>query len=244
MIEDWKSTFYKEHRIRIYAALLLGLIGIAASVATIYALPLEGAGALGCAVKALSCTAALTSEYAKIAGIPLGVFGVFYFAFWTLNLRAFQVTSNGGYLCVLSWITLFGATGSLVLFTIMTFVLKAPCFYCLITHLCNIGSFILLWPVRKWRMTTPFTTEHFRHFAALSAVAALAGTTLHFANQSRHLAASLSVRETALSAALQATPLEASSPSAELNIQPDYPTALSYAKAENRTLAIGFFDPG
>ena len=135
MIEDWKSYRYTDHKWRIYCALLLGMIGIAASIATIYALPLEGAATLSCGFEKLSCSTALKSNFSKVFGIPLGIFGVFYFAFWILNLRAFQMTSNQGYLCFLSWITLLGAIGSTGLFIIMFFVLKAPCMYCLLTHL-------------------------------------------------------------------------------------------------------------
>ena len=157
MIEDWTSYRYTDHRVRIHLSLLLGLVGVAASVATIYALPLEGVSKLSCGLEQLSCSTALQSNFSKVFGIPLGVFGVFYFAFWTLNLRAFQMTSNHGYVCFLSWITLLGAIGSTVMAIIMFGVLGAPCLYCMITHLSNIGAFVLLWPVRKWKMETPFT---------------------------------------------------------------------------------------
>ena len=112
MIEDWKSYRYSKHAIRIYCSLLLGMIGIVASAATIYALPLEGASTLSCGIEKLSCSTALQSKFSNLFGIPLGIFGVFYFAFWILNLRAFQLTSNQGYLCSLFWITLLGAVGS------------------------------------------------------------------------------------------------------------------------------------
>ena len=191
MIADWASYFYPKHRLRIYVSLLLGLIGVAASVATIYAAPLEGTSSLGCGLKALDCTKALSSPFARLAGIPLGVFGVFYFSFWTLNLRAFQLTSNEGYLCFLSWITLLGVVMSVGLFGIMFFIIRAPCLYCLITHLCNLVSFALLWPVRKWRMHTPFTSEQSRHFLALTAVAVLSSTALHLGNQVRSLNAQM-----------------------------------------------------
>jgi uncharacterized membrane protein len=126
-----------------------------------------------------------------VAGIPLGIFGLFYFTFWTLNLRAFQLSSNEGYIWFLSWITLGGAVISVTLFVIMFFVLEAPCLYCLITHASNLLSFVLLWPVRKWRMGTPFTSEQFRHFMALTAIAVLASSSLHFGNQVRALKAQI-----------------------------------------------------
>lgn len=195
MIPDWTSYRYTAHPWRIRVALLLGLIGIAASLATIYAAPIAGATSLGCGVQALSCTKALTSEFSKIGGIPLGVFGVFYFTFWTLNLRAFQTTSNDEYLCALSWVTLAGACGSVALFSIMFFLLQAPCLYCLVTHVCNLGSFALLWPVRRWRQTAPFTTEHARHFLALTTIAVLAAVCVYLADEVRGLKARAAARE-------------------------------------------------
>jgi uncharacterized membrane protein len=191
MIADWTSYFYPRYRVRITIALALGVIGALASVASIFAAPLEGADALGCPIRALSCEKALTSEFAKLAGIPLGVYGLFYFAFWTLNLRAFQLTSNEGYICFLSWITLLGAVISLALFCVMVFVLRAPCLYCLITHACNLLSFAVLWPVRRWRMASPFTAEQFRHFAALTTIALLAAVALHLGNEVRELKAQI-----------------------------------------------------
>jgi uncharacterized membrane protein len=189
MIADWTSYRYKLHQRRIFLSLLLGLVGVAASIATIYAAPIEGVSHLSCGLEALSCTKALTSVYAKVAGIPLGVFGVFYFSFWTLNLRAFEMTSNDGYRWFLSWITVGGAVVSLMLGGIMFLVLKAPCGFCLITHLCNLGSFVALSPVHQWRMKTPFTTEQFRHFLAISAMALLASACLHLASEVRTLRA-------------------------------------------------------
>ena len=189
MIADWTSYRYPHHRARILVSLFLGVVGVLASIATIYAAPIEGVSHLSCGLQALDCSKALTSEYSNVAGVPLGVFGVFYFCFWTLNLQAFQATSNDGYRCFLSWITLGGACVSLALGVIMFFILRAPCGFCLVTHLCNFGSFVLLWPVRQWRMNTPFTQEQVRHFVALTFIALLASLCLHFASEVRTLRA-------------------------------------------------------
>lgn len=197
MIPDWTSYRYTAHPARIRISLVLGLLAISASVATIYAAPIEGVSHLTCGLQALDCTKALTSKFAKIGDIPLGVFGVFYFSFWTLNLRAFQMTSNDGYRWALSWVTVVGAVASTVLGIIMFFVLKAPCGYCLLTHVCNLGSFILLWPVRQWRMKTAFTSEQFRHFLAITAISVLCSACLQLASQVRTLKAQAeSIRRT------------------------------------------------
>ncbi len=238
MIEDWTSYRYTQHKVRIYLSLLLGLLGVAASTATIYALPLEGTTKLSCGLERLSCSTALQSQFSKVAGIPLGVFGVFYFAFWTLNLRAFQMTSNHGYLCFLSWITLLGAVGSSILAVIMFGVLGAPCLYCMITHASNIGAFFLLWPVRKWKMDTPFTTEQIRHFAALTGVAFLSATTLFFANQTRHLNASLELRNQVIYGFTQSTHER------DLEVSKSFAAARESARSSDRLVAVGFFAPG
>jgi len=237
MIEDWTSFRYTDHKLKIHGAFLLGLIGLAASVATIYALPLEGTTSLSCGIEQFSCTTALKSQFSKVFGIPLGIFGVFYFAFWLLNLRAFQMTSNEGYLCSLSWVTLLGAVGSLVLAFIMFLVLKAPCLYCFLAHIANIGSFLLLWPVRKWSMSHPFTSEQFRHFAALTGIAFLSATTLFFANQSRHLGASLQLREDAIAA------LTETNFTGKLKTYGSFAAARDDAIDSDRLLTIGFFNP-
>ena len=239
MIEDWKSYRFTKYRIRFFFAFMLGLLGIAASVATIYALPLEGAEILSCGIEKLSCTTALTSPFAKIFGIPLGIFGVLYFTFWTLNLRAFQMSSNDGYIWFLSWITLLGALGSLALAIIMFVILRAPCLYCLITHLSNIGAFILLWPVKKWKMETPFTVEQFRHFSAISAIAVLAAIALYFANDVRQLQATLAVREEAIDKVLGLN-----SSSGKLTEHSTYSDSRKEAVARKILVCVGFFDPG
>ena len=189
MIADWTSYRYTAHPWRVRLSLLFGWLGVATSLATIYAAPAGGASQLSCGLEALDCTKALSSHFAKIGGVPLGVFGVFYFTFWTLNLRAFQMTSNDGYRWFLSWITVAGAVVSLTLAFIMFVIIRAPCGFCLIAHSSNLASFALLWPVRAWRMSTPFTSEQFRHFLAIVAIASLASVCVHLADEVRTLKA-------------------------------------------------------
>lgn len=176
---------------RAWLALVLGLAGAAASVASIYATPAEGLPKLGCAMEALNCTTALTSRFAKIGGIPLGVFGLFYFTFWTLNLRAFQRTSDPVYRWFFSWVTMLGAITSLTLGTIMFFVLKAPCLYCLIVHTSNLLAVFLLWPMMQFRPSGTATRDNLWHFASLAAISLLAAGTLRLAADNRDLRAKL-----------------------------------------------------
>lgn len=176
-------------KIRLSAALVLGVIGIVTSLCTIYAAPIEGVTNLSCGFEALNCGKALTSHFAKIGGIPLGVFGVFYFTLWTLNLRAYMLTGDEIHRFTISYATLLGALGSLTLASIMFGVLRAPCLYCLLTHACNLGSLALLWPVLRWRPGFITTTDHARHFLAIITIALLAAIAMHLANEKRILEA-------------------------------------------------------
>lgn len=175
-------------------ALALGIVGCAAAVATIYATPVDGAAGLGCGIEALSCDTALTSRYSKIGPIPLGAFGLFYFAFWTLNLRAYLRTGDGIYRWVLSWVTGLGAVVSLGLAAILFLVLRAPCLYCLVSHGANLASVMLLWPLFNWKVKFPFRADHVWHFLSLAAIAALAAGLLYQLDVNRTLRALLETK--------------------------------------------------
>lgn len=177
--------------VRLLAAYVLGLAGAGSSVATIYATPAEGLPKLGCALQALDCSVALTSQFSKVAGIPLGVFGLFYFIFWLLNLRAYHRSSEPIYQLVFSYVTSLGAIASASLAVIMFFVLKAPCLYCMITHGANIGSLLLLWPFLSFRKGGAWKADPLWHFAALAAIALLSAVALSLASENRNLQAKL-----------------------------------------------------
>ena len=159
---------------RTASALLPGLLGCGAAVATIYATPVDGAAGLGCGLEALSCDAALTSRFSKVGPVSLGVLGLFYFVFWTLNLRAFQRTGDGIYRWVISWVTALGALVSISLAVVLFLVLRAPCLYCLLSHGANLASVALLWPIFNWKLDFRFRSDHLRHFFSLAAISALA----------------------------------------------------------------------
>jgi uncharacterized membrane protein len=180
-----------EHRIRLFFGFSLELIGSVAAVASVYATPACGASTLRCGLEALSCDVALTSRFSKIGGIPLGVFGLFSFSFWTLNLRAFRRTGDGIYRAVFFWVTIIGAMVSLTLGVIMFFVLKAPCLYCLLSHASNLISVALLWPVFAWKPEIRWASGHVWHFLALTSISILAALSLALADRVRTLEAIL-----------------------------------------------------
>lgn len=172
-------------KFRVFLALFLAFLGIGASIASIYATPIPSAAKLGCGIEALDCSKALSSEYSKVLGIPLGVFGLFYFSFWAMNLSATLRTGGEVYRTALTYVTLLGAAVSLALGTLMFFVLKAPCLYCLLTHSSNLIALFLLWPMLQFKPTHRFKSDNLWHFVTITGISTLAGSTLYFANTTR-----------------------------------------------------------
>jgi uncharacterized membrane protein len=163
------------HRGRELAALLLAAVGILASLATLYASPIEGVTDLGCGVRVMDCSEALGSVYGKIAGIPLGVAGGFYFAFWGLFVAAVGRSRAVGYRWVVTLTLTLGGVMSLVFLWLLAFVIKAPCFWCLVTHACNLGAYALWWPSRVWRIGRTDFFAMLKGAVALAVAAALLG---------------------------------------------------------------------
>ena len=155
--------------------LILGLGGLLAAIATLYASPIEGVTDLGCGVRVLDCSKALGSAYGKVAGIPLGVLGGTYFVFWSLLVAAGRRSKTLGQRWAVTWTFSTGVAMSLTLLAILGFVIKAPCFWCLVTHACNLGAAALWWPSRVWRMDRGELKAMVRIAAISAVVACLAG---------------------------------------------------------------------
>lgn len=127
--------------------LLLVIAGIAVSVYTIYYHNELEAGSQGwCDItEELSCDVVLLSEYAEIAGVPLGYFGTMWFvvALLLLYLGMKRPKALGGnslfYLFVWSVIGI-GFIGYLVY--VETFLVEAYCLICTIAHVIGVGILI------------------------------------------------------------------------------------------------------
>jgi uncharacterized membrane protein/thioredoxin-related protein len=230
-------AFDRRANVRLWAAFLCGIVGIGGAFATIYASPVEKAAVLSCGVKMLSCSKALTTSVSHLGGVPLGVFGVFYFMFWTMNLREFHRTGQDEYQAALTWGTGLGAIVSLSLATYMFAVLRAPCLYCLITHSSNLCAVALLWPWRRWRHPD-FTANEVWHFGAMTAVAVLAATTTYFANENR-LAQALVARLQQGEPTVVETPAGAD----VFHAIKDLPEALTQARTEGRHVLVFVYHP-
>ncbi len=136
------------------AALAFGIIGFAASVATLYATPIEGVTDLGCGVRVLDCSEVLGSRWGKIAGIPLGIFGGTYFAGWIVAIGAWLRSRDMALLSLATWILTVGVICSATLLSLLLFVIEGNCLFCLITHASNLGAAVLLWPFRRWQFAS------------------------------------------------------------------------------------------
>ncbi|MCB1228777.1 MAG: vitamin K epoxide reductase family protein [Verrucomicrobiae bacterium] len=136
------------------AALVLGMLGFAAAVATLYATPIEGVTDLGCGVRVLDCSGVLGSHWGKIAGIPLGIFGGAYFGSWIVAIGSWWRSRDSALLSIATWIMSFGAIVSITLLSLLLFVIEGNCLFCLITHATNLGAAILLWPFRRWQLSS------------------------------------------------------------------------------------------
>ena len=139
---------------RSMAALVFGVIGFAASVATLYATPIEGVTDLGCGVRVLDCSEVLGSRWGRIAGMPLGIFGGAYFASWIVAIGAWRRSRDAALLSLATWILTLGVVFSLSLLSLLLFFIEGNCLFCLLTHVANLGAAILLWPLRRWKLAT------------------------------------------------------------------------------------------
>lgn len=231
------AGFSRGDNVRLWGAFVLGLVGTAGSFATIYASPVQKAAILPCGVKLLTCATALSTSVSHLGGVPLGVLGVLYFAFWTLNLREFHRTGQDEYQTALTWGTGLGALVSLSLGTYMFGVLRAPCLYCLITHSSNLGALALLWPYRRFRLPD-FTTNEVWHFVAMTAVAVLAASTTYFANAHR-----IALAQIARLSQGDVTVMDMRDEEGVYRAIKDVPEALARAGREGKNLLVFVYHP-
>ncbi len=139
------------------ALALLGLVASSASAFVHYQLLNDPAYASFCDVNAtFSCTEAYSSRYGAVAGVPIAVFGVIFFAF-VLGLVALCSSSPAaagnlaGYVFAASTlglaVVLYLAYASFV-------ILQAVCVLCAGTYIAVIGLFLLSGSATRYPMTS------------------------------------------------------------------------------------------
>jgi uncharacterized membrane protein len=122
------------------AFLLLGLVGLAD--ATYLTAKKLTNGPIPCLVGG-GCDTVTNSQYATFGPIPISAFGVaYYLAIVVLSLVVLD-NRQAAWLRRLSLLTWIGFLFSLYLVAIMAIVLKAYCFYCLVSAGASMGLFLV-----------------------------------------------------------------------------------------------------
>jgi uncharacterized membrane protein len=104
---------------------------------------------LTCNISGLEgCNIVAQSSYSHLFGVPLGVYGVFFYGLvFVLGALLFVLTKRSLY-HILSWVGSIGLLASIIFMGIQVFLIKALCVYCLgsavIAFLIFIVSFWLL----------------------------------------------------------------------------------------------------
>lgn len=101
------------------------------------------------------CDEVTNSIYSEIFGIPIALFGaLYYFSIFIFSLVAY-LSDNKNLLHIISGFTVFGLITSVYLMFIMIVVIKAICFYCVVSALTSTLLFVtglvnlLSWRKRK-----------------------------------------------------------------------------------------------
>ena len=137
----------------------LALTGIGTSLWALVAhFRIKAGGDSGCGVsETFNCDAVLSSKYAQIAGVPLGVWGIAFFVFvlllstWKENAETAQRDRRNARLMQLM-ISAAGFGGSIILLYISKVVIGEWCKICLSTHAVTTSLFLLsLWNFWKLR---------------------------------------------------------------------------------------------
>lgn len=136
---------------------LAGLVASSASAFVHYQLLNDSTYASFCDVNAtFSCTEAYSSRYGSVAGVPVAVFGMIFFAFvlGLVVLCSSSAASAGnlpGYVFAASTI---GLAVVLYLAYASFVILKAVCVLCAGTYVAVIGLFLLSGPATRYPMTS------------------------------------------------------------------------------------------
>jgi len=127
-------------------AIAIALVAFLGMVDTFY-LSAKGSQPVPCRITG-GCNDVLTSQYSKVAGIPLSTIGlVFYLT--VFSLAVFELFGAAATLRWVFWLALPGLALSIVLVGIQAFVIRAYCEYCLASALLGTAIFFLCpWPKR------------------------------------------------------------------------------------------------
>lgn len=148
-----------------WSRLLIGVVALLGALDTAYLTLIEFGvfkeAALCPASGVINCQAVLDSDYAKVFGVPLSLFGCL--AYIAIAISAFvpQLLKSPDQKDVRSklenwtWLVIFAGATAMVIFSgylvyLMTFKIKAFCIYCLASALFSIALFVLSLIGRAW----------------------------------------------------------------------------------------------
>ena len=109
-----------------------------------------GRGILPCYVFE-GCDKVITSSYATIKGVPISLFGAIYYLTVLASLILFFDTENKKILRILIYLPVLGFAVSIFLLFLQIFIIKAICFYCIISLISSTALFILGLLIRHMR---------------------------------------------------------------------------------------------
>lgn len=89
------------------------------------------------------CELVTSSEYSTILGLPVALLGAFYYGFVLLLGFLFFDSKKDVFLNIFSITTIVGLLASIVFVGLQLFVIKAICFYCMLSALTSTVLFLL-----------------------------------------------------------------------------------------------------
>lgn len=108
------------------------------------------ASSINCAIGG-GCEQVTASQYSTVGGIPISIFGAAYYLSVFILLILYFDTGNFKFLYSAASLTLVGLAVSVLLVALQLFVIKAICFYCMISALSSITLFVLGLAVKRYK---------------------------------------------------------------------------------------------
>ena len=125
---------------------LLRVMIVVALIGMIDALYLTADYYFGVGIKCLvtsGCEQVLTSKYSSLWGIPVAVFGLLFYISVFLLANLEDIYQKKIYAEALMWMTSLGFVVSMALLYTQLFLIRALCFYCIISAISSTVLFIL-----------------------------------------------------------------------------------------------------
>jgi uncharacterized membrane protein len=89
------------------------------------------------------CEEVLTSEYSQILGVPVSLLGAVYYLIIFILIVAYLDTKQYRIIKLAARLTFLGVASSAFLLYLQVFVIKALCFYCIISAITSTVLFVL-----------------------------------------------------------------------------------------------------